>query len=105
MYDLGRKVYVKRLNCVGYVRERRYLRPLGSWGKRLASYDVETPEGRIDATTGNLNAADDYCDGCEKWRPRSSFIGGTAAVNPFDDVVEARFCFLCTREANADYYG
>jgi hypothetical protein len=97
MYDLEQRVWIKSLATTGEIRGRSF--HLGT-PPRKARYDVLTKAGyAVMADSDNLRAADHQCDGCDRWLPESSFNGGGEAKNPYDGVIEARYCFLCMRKS------
>ena len=103
MYAIGTRVYVKSHDCLGVVTEANYI------GKpRRASYLVElsNPDqighheriGEWLTGSHDLRAADGCCDGCSRWLPHGSFVGG--ATGPDGEYPDAmHFCFLCVQEA------
>ena len=96
MYEIGQKVVV--LDGGPGKGKPAQVADRYRGGSGRVSYLVEwPPHGELLTGSDNLRAADEFCDGCSEWRPRSSFNCGEDVINPHDGVIEARFCFVCTR--------
>ena len=103
MYEINQQVFIKQpeYNCTGNVIDRGYSRD--STGHRRAWYLVaygapNHPVRDVIVRSKDLRAADQFCDGCQKWYPYSSFNDGGEYRNPYDGVIEVKYCFLCTRD-------
>jgi hypothetical protein len=99
MYAIDRQVWIKSLKQLGRVTERNYV-----GNPRKAHYIVHYMDemgGSSDYLTGSndLRPADWDCDGCGRW---ASGNPAATLINPSDDVVEGRYCFLCVKQGERE---
>ena len=98
MYDYDTPVWIKSLQRRGTITERYYTGKKASYVVSLHSHADHMGNDYLTGSS-DLRRADSCCDGCSRWLPEGSFIGGATARDG-EYPHGLRFCFLCKREAD-----
>lgn len=98
MYAIGTKVYVKSVGRVGRVSDRARSGSHGRVSYVVRWVDLGGGGDYMTASRDLRNAEGGCCDGCGRWLPPSSYLGG--ATGPDGEYPHGlKFCFLCVRES------